>query len=75
MNPDAANLGVKTGFVFAACVFITLIWSYFYMPETRGRTMAEIDEMYRIELPMNKWRNYRCEVVDAPVQLVLNNKV
>jgi hypothetical protein len=66
MNADAADLGVKTAYVFAGCVFVTLIWTYFYMPETMGRTVAEIDEMYRAGVPMRKWRGYRCEVLEIP---------
>lgn len=68
MSPDAANLGVQTAFVFAGCIFVTIIWAYFYMPETKGRTLAEIDEMYRIRLPMRKWRNHQCEAVGASEQ-------
>lgn len=63
ISPDAANLGAKSAFVFAGCVFLTLIWAYFYIPETKARTVAEIDEMYTIGLPMRKWRNYKCEAV------------
>jgi hypothetical protein len=31
---------------------------YFLLPETRGRTFAEIDEMYDAKIPMWKWRKY-----------------
>ncbi|KAF7558987.1 hypothetical protein G7046_g5164 [Stylonectria norvegica] len=66
MSPDAGNLGAKTAFIFAGCVLVTLVWTYFYIPETRNRTMAEIDEMYKIYLPMRKWRHYRCQIVEEP---------
>ena len=65
MSPDAGNLGVKTAFVFAGCIFFTLIWTYFYVPETKGRTLAEVDEMYSIGLPMRDWRHYKCAAVSA----------
>jgi hypothetical protein len=68
MSPDAANLGAKTSFIFAGCVFLTVIWSYFYIPETRARTAAEVDEMYALRLPMRKWRNYRCESI-GPIDI------
>lgn len=63
MNADGANLGAKTTFIFAGCAILTVVWSYFYIPETRSRTLAEIDEMYRAGIPMRKWRNYKCEAV------------
>lgn len=66
MSPDAANLGAKTAFIFAGCVFVTIIWAYFLIPETRNRTLAEIEEMYSIGLPAWKWRSYKCRVVEEP---------
>ncbi|KAK6386129.1 hypothetical protein LTS17_001703 [Exophiala oligosperma] len=58
---DAGNLGAKAAFVFGGCVFITVTWAYFFVPETRARTAAEIDEMYDIGLPMRHWRNHKCQ--------------
>ena len=63
MDADAGSLGAKTAFIFAGCVFTTLIWAYFFIPETKARTMAEVDEMYAINLPMRKWRDYQCQTV------------
>ncbi|KAB8073521.1 general substrate transporter [Aspergillus leporis] len=57
-SADAANLGAKTYLVFAGCMAGVLVFAYFFMPETRGRTFAEIDEMYDANIPMWKWRNY-----------------
>ena len=65
---DAGNLGAKAAFVFGGCVFVTTIWTYFYVPETMARTAAEIDEMYAAGLPMRKWRNYKCESVTRTVE-------
>lgn len=65
MSPDAGNLGAQTAFVFAGCVFLTTIWSYFFLPETKARTTAEVDEMYAIKLPMRKWKGYKCQVVNV----------
>lgn len=65
--PDAANLGAKAALIFAGCVLITVIWTYFFIPETKARTMAEIDEMYAINLPMRHWKHYKCEVVTSTI--------
>ncbi|EXJ76588.1 uncharacterized protein A1O5_01096 [Cladophialophora psammophila CBS 110553] len=58
-----AGLGAKTDLIFAGCMFLTIIGAYFYLPETRGRTLAEIDEMFRMKLPMRKWKAYTCTAV------------
>lgn len=55
---DAANLGAKTYLVFAGCMVCIIIFTFFFMPETRGRTFAEIDEMYDAKIPMWRWRTY-----------------
>ncbi|KAJ9617077.1 hypothetical protein H2200_000798 [Cladophialophora chaetospira] len=60
---DAGNLGAKAAFIFGGCVFVTIIWSYFFIPETRARSAAEIDEMYDKKLPMRRWRGYQCDAV------------
>lgn len=61
-------LGAQTAFIFAGCVLLTVIGSYFYLPETRARTMAEVDEMYAIGLPMRKWKGYRCQAVSTTAE-------
>ncbi|KAL4874786.1 general substrate transporter [Aspergillus karnatakaensis] len=62
-SADAANLGAKTYLVFAGCMACVLIFVYFYMPETKGRTFAEVDEMYDAKIPMWKWRDYKTATV------------
>lgn len=55
---DAANLGAKTYLVFAGCMVLIIIFVFFLLPETKGRTFAEIDEMYDAKIPMRKWCTY-----------------
>jgi hypothetical protein len=61
-SADAANLGAKTYLVFAGCMAGIIVFMYFLMPETRGRTFAEIDEMYAAKVPVWKWRSYRTSI-------------
>ncbi|KAL2788061.1 general substrate transporter [Aspergillus keveii] len=65
-SADAANLGAKTYLVFAGCMVCVLIFVYFCMPETKGRTFAEIDEMYDAKIPMWKWRDYQTSTAAKP---------
>ena len=57
-SPTGANLGAKTYLVFAGCMFLIIIWVYVLVPETKGRTFAEIDEMYYHKVPKRKWASY-----------------
>jgi sugar porter (SP) family MFS transporter len=53
---DGANLGAKTYLVFAGCMVGVIVFVYFLVPETKGRTFAEIDELYDAKIPMRAWR-------------------
>lgn len=33
---------------------------YFYLPEVKGRTLEEIDQMFEARLPARKFRKYVC---------------
>ncbi|RAK96453.1 general substrate transporter [Aspergillus ibericus CBS 121593] len=55
---DAANLGPKTYLVFAGCMGCILVFAYFSIPETKGRTFMEIDAMYDAKIPAWKWRQH-----------------
>ncbi|KAL9131835.1 MAG: hypothetical protein Q9175_006670 [Cornicularia normoerica] len=40
------DIGFKYGYVFAACNFAAVLIVYFFVCETQGRTLEEIDTMY-----------------------------
>jgi hypothetical protein len=59
VSADAANLGAKTYLVFGGIVAIILAFYYVYLPETSGRTFAEINEMYEQKIPARKWKGHK----------------
>ncbi|RYP87363.1 hypothetical protein DL769_000567 [Monosporascus sp. CRB-8-3] len=61
-NPDAGYLKAKTGFVFAGLSAIALIISWIYIPEMKGRSVGEIDEMFRLGLPARDFKKWRGNV-------------
>ncbi|KAH7161520.1 general substrate transporter [Dactylonectria macrodidyma] len=46
-NPDAANLGGKVGFIYGGVTFLGFLLGYLYIPETRKRSVDELDELFR----------------------------
>jgi SP family general alpha glucoside:H+ symporter-like MFS transporter len=46
INPDAADLGGKTGFIFGVTAVGSLVWSYFRVPETKGGWYGESDRLF-----------------------------
>jgi hypothetical protein len=58
VNPDQANLKGKVGFVFGGLAAIATVGSFFYIPELKGRTFAEIDTMFFNRVPPRMMGKY-----------------
>ncbi|KAL1404868.1 hypothetical protein Q8F55_008479 [Vanrija albida] len=52
------NWGVKTMYLFACLGAIGLVINYFMLPELKGRTYAELDEMYEKGIPPRRMKAY-----------------
>lgn len=59
INPDQGNMRGKVGFVFGGLGLIGTIWSYFFVPELKGRTFHEIDQMFFQRVPVRKMGIYQ----------------
>ncbi|KAK0612466.1 general substrate transporter [Bombardia bombarda] len=59
INPSSLNWGPKYGYIwFPSCV-VALLWVFFFLPETKGRTLEEIDEMVcRLSARGSNWYWY-----------------
>lgn len=53
--PMLLSLSLKTGFVYGAFSIPIAIYLWLYLPETKGRSAAEIDELYERRVPAWKW--------------------
>jgi len=65
VNPDEANLGGYVGFIFGGLAFAGAVWSYFFIPETKGRTVDELDLLYEKRVPARYFGTYRLYDGDA----------
>ena len=61
LNPSSWNLRGKGGFVWAGFCVLSLIWTFFRLPEPKGRTPAEMDVLFEAKV---KARAFRTTVVD-----------
>ena len=44
---------------------ILLAFTYFFIPETRDRTLEEIHEMFEAKVPARKFKKYVCTRTEA----------
>ncbi|OJJ02709.1 hypothetical protein ASPVEDRAFT_53331 [Aspergillus versicolor CBS 583.65] len=45
--PDEVGLGSKVGFIFGAVAFLSLIFTYFCVPECKGKTLEQVDWLFK----------------------------
>ncbi|KAI5309786.1 hypothetical protein KEM55_002420 [Ascosphaera atra] len=61
MDPLEFNWKGKTGFFWFAFAFCTMVWAWFRVPETYGRTPNDIDQMFERHVPTRQFKNYKVE--------------
>ncbi|KAF7158187.1 hypothetical protein CNMCM5623_002853 [Aspergillus felis] len=61
LNPTAGNWKGKTGFFWAGCAFLFFIWTYFRLPETKGKTFEELDILFARKISARKFAKYRVD--------------
>lgn len=64
-DADQADLGTKVGYVYAGGCCLSLAFVYFYIGETLGRSLEEINQMFDEDLPVMKWKSWQSRRVAA----------
>lgn len=64
-NPSAWNWQGKAGFLWGSIALLAVIWSYFELPETKGRTFAELDVLFAKGISARKFKTTEVEVFNA----------
>ncbi|KAF5516570.1 Major facilitator-type transporter ecdD [Colletotrichum siamense] len=61
MNPGYGNLGPKVGFIYGSFSLISVVWGFFCFPELKGKTLDEVDMMFRANVPARKTSSWKSE--------------
>ncbi|KAI1084048.1 general substrate transporter [Whalleya microplaca] len=61
INPDEANMQGKLGYFFGGLGVICLVWGYFRIPETKGRTYEELDLLFDKNVPARQFKGYQVD--------------
>lgn len=65
LNPDAWNWKAKTGFFWGGFSIAAAIWCYFELPETKGKTFAELDTLFAQKVGARKFKHTEVDVFNA----------
>lgn len=57
-NTDSGDLRAKTGFVYFGFTLLALVLTWYLIPDMKGRTALEIDEMFESKLPARSFRTW-----------------
>ncbi|KAK3679185.1 hypothetical protein LTR78_000746 [Recurvomyces mirabilis] len=56
LNPQSWNWGAKAGFFWAGSCILCATWTYFRLPEPKGRTYAELDILFDAKVSARKFK-------------------
>jgi SP family general alpha glucoside:H+ symporter-like MFS transporter len=64
VSPAEANARGKTDFLWGGMSIISVLWCFFRLPETKHRTVEELDYMFENKVPTRAFKKY---VIDEEV--------
>lgn len=67
LNPTAWNWSNYAGFFWAGLCFLCIIYTYFRVPEPRGRTFAELDALFEKGVSARKFATTQVDVFEEEV--------
>ena len=65
LNPTEWNWKAKSAFLWAGIAIVSATWVYFELPETKGRTFAELDKLFIDKVPARKFKSTFPKTFDA----------
>lgn len=61
LNPDAWDLSAKSAYVWAGTGVLFTVWSYFRLPELKGRTYGELDLLFEAGVSARKFKSTKVD--------------
>ncbi|KAL5376161.1 hypothetical protein DPSP01_010627 [Paraphaeosphaeria sporulosa] len=62
INPQNLGWGAKYGYIWAGSNFLCVLFFFFCMPEMKGRTLEEIDELFANKVAAWKFKSYETTI-------------
>ncbi|KAI1092260.1 general substrate transporter [Rostrohypoxylon terebratum] len=65
INPAGLGWSAKYGYIWFLSNIIVFVFTWCFVPETRDRTLEEIDEIFEAKIPARKFKSYVCINTEA----------
>ncbi|KAK4153774.1 hypothetical protein C8A00DRAFT_15027 [Chaetomidium leptoderma] len=75
INPENMNWGAKYGYIWAGSNFACGVFFFVFLPELKGRTLEEIDELFERRISAWKFKTTRTNIMDEALKEVRNREV
>ncbi|KAG9322900.1 hypothetical protein KVV02_003427 [Mortierella alpina] len=72
--PALEHIQYRTYFIFAGCCVAMTIHVFLMYPETKGRTLEEMEELFNSDVPAWKTRALPASHLDADIECIRNEK-
>ncbi|KAK4865070.1 hypothetical protein LT330_001693 [Penicillium expansum] len=73
LNPAAWDWSNYAGFFWGGICFLCVVYTFFRVPETTGRTFAELDMLFEEKVSARKFASTQVEVYEEPVEVFEHN--
>lgn len=64
LTGTAWNWGAKSGFFWCGTCFLCLVWTFFRLPEPKGRSYSELDILFAQRVPARQFKNTKVDPYD-----------
>ena len=61
LNPTAWNLRGKGGFLWCGFALLSVVWSYYRLPEPKGLSAGEMDVLFENRVPARKFKSVKAD--------------
>lgn len=61
LTPTAWDWGAKAGFFWLGTCFLCFVWSFFRLPEPKGRSYSELDILFEQKIPARQFKHTKVD--------------
>lgn len=65
---DPSIQGAQYGYIWAGSNFLCVCFFYLLMPEMKGRSLEELDEIFLARVSARHFADYQCRITEEAIQ-------